>query len=107
MAKIDKILETEFSGEFISLMKNRMVASFCKYGPVAENCGRKEQTIDEIKSLKKRLELYEKTGNTEWLVDVANFAMIEFMFPRHEKAHFKATDSDESPGVEGLTIREI
>jgi hypothetical protein len=29
---------------------------------------------------------------------VANFAMIEFMHPRHPQAHYKATDSDGSPG---------
>ena len=31
-------------------------------------------------------------------MDVANFAMIEFMHPKHSKAFFKATDSDGSPG---------
>jgi hypothetical protein len=31
-------------------------------------------------------------------MDVANFAMIEFMLPRHPQAHFKGTDDDGSPG---------
>jgi len=105
----EEILKTEFSLDFIEKMKNRMIASFYKYGPLAQNVGREnpKDNTGEIASLKKRLELYEETGNTEWLVDVANFAMIEFMFPQHSNAHFRATDSDESPGVEGLTIREI
>jgi hypothetical protein len=31
-------------------------------------------------------------------MDVENFAMIEFMHPRHAGAHFVGTDSDQSPG---------
>jgi len=33
--------------------------------------------------------------------------MMEFMYPQHPKAHFRATDSNESPGADGLTWREI
>lgn len=103
MSDFGTILETEFSEDFIQKMRNRMVTSFYKYGPVEQNAGR----TDEIESLKDRVGLYEKTGNTEWLIDVANFAMIEFMFPQHKKAHFRATDSRESPGVRGVTINEL
>jgi hypothetical protein len=31
-------------------------------------------------------------------MDVSNFAMIEFMLPRHPQAHFQGTDDDASPG---------
>ncbi len=106
--RVEAILKTEFSEDFVIKMKNRMVASFYKYGPLIGNAKRKdpETRIDEIGSLEKRLELYKETGNTEWLVDAANFAMIEYMYPQHPKAHFRATDSGESPGVEGLTTGE-
>ena len=60
-----------------------------------------------VESLKARLELYEQTGNTEWLVDVANFAMIEYRFPMHLQAHFRATDSSESPGLCGISTKEL
>jgi hypothetical protein len=33
--------------------------------------------------------------------------MIEFMYPQHPKAHFKATDSHESPGIVGMSMNEI
>lgn len=102
MSELDEILETEFSEDFVKKMKNRMMTSFYKYGPLEQNVG----TVNEIRSLKERLELYNQTGNTEWLVDVANFAMIEFMYPKHKNAHFRATDSKESPGVCGTTINE-
>ena len=65
--------ETEFAPEFPQMMANRMAVSFLKYGPVAN-------------------------GYPEMLVDAANFALIEFMHPRHPDAYFAATDSDQSPG---------
>ena len=88
---------SEFSAAFVQGMADRMAVSYCKYGEVADAY---PQRVDAVASLKKRLERYEETGNTEWLMDVGNFAMIEFMQPRHPKAHFKATDSKESPGRE-------
>lgn len=86
---------SEFSDRFVEYMRNRMLVSFHKYGPVADAYPHK---VDAIASLKKRLDKYAETGNTEWLVDAANFAMIEFMHPRHQDAHFQGTDSGASPG---------
>jgi hypothetical protein len=91
----EEIPATEFSCPFVQGMADRMAVSYCKYGAVAQAY---PSRVDAIASLKQRLERYERDGNTEWLMDVANFAMIEFMRPRHPKAHFRATDSKESPG---------
>lgn len=101
----EEILKTEFSEQFVELMKNRMIMSWYKYGPLKQNAG--DKLVNEIESLKLRIKKYEQTGNTEYLVDVANFAMIEFMFPSHDKGHFRATDSAESPGLVGMAINEI
>ena len=90
-----KVPESEFSNKFAEGMYNRMATSFFKYGKVKEAYPHK---VDAIECLKVRLDNYQKTGNTEWLMDVANFAMIEYMHPKHPKAHFIATDSDDSPG---------
>lgn len=89
------ILATEFSEDFIQKMKDRMIVSFHKYGPIALGYPSK---VDAIGSLRDRLRMYASTGNTEYLVDAANFAMIEFMLPRHPKAHFVGTDDSGSPG---------
>ena len=86
---------TEVSQPFVQGMADRMAVSFYKYGPVAEGY---PDRVDAIASLKQRLDRYAQTGNTEWLMDVANFAMIEFMRPRHPQAHYRPTDSKESPG---------
>jgi hypothetical protein len=86
---------SENSQEFHQGMVDRMGVSYFKYGPVADAYPTK---VDALASLQKRLDRYAETGNREWLMDVANFAMIEFQHPRHSKAHFRSTDSDESPG---------
>lgn len=97
----------EYSNEFIDGMKSRMEVSHAKYGPVRDAYPHKVSALD---SLDKRLQKYLATGNTEWLMDVANFAMIEFMCPSHPRAHFRATDTNESPGrvsrEEGVTKKD-
>ena len=87
--------DTEYSMEFLQGMVNRMIVYFHKYGKVSDAYPAK---VDALASLQKRLDKYAEDGNLEWLMDVANFAMIEFMRPRHKLAHFRATDSHESPG---------
>lgn len=101
---IPEILKTEFSEQFVQGMRDRMVMSFYKYGYVTDAYPEK---VDALNSLMMRLEKYAETGNTEFLMDAANFAMIEFMFPRHEAAHFKPTDDDESPGRRALRGGEV
>jgi hypothetical protein len=91
---ISGVPKDQVSHEFIQGMLNRMMHGFHKYGHVL----RQTDKPDSIKCLKDRLDLYRKTGNTEWLVDVANFAMMEFMAPSHRKSHFRPTASHESPG---------
>lgn len=93
--KFTEILRTEFDAKFVEGMRERMVVSFYKYGPLADAFPEK---VDAIASLMQRLREYAKTGNTEYLMDAANFAMIEFMRPRHPNAHFKPTDDSGSPG---------
>lgn len=92
---IKEVPTSEFSMEFAQGMANRMGMSFFKYGAVADAYPVK---VDAIASLELRLQKYKDTGNTEYLMDAANFAMIEYMRPRHPNAFYKATDADGSPG---------
>ena len=97
------ILKSEYSKEFDQLRKNRMEVSFYKYGPIKENYG--NQLVNAVDNLEKRLKLYKETGNIEYLADVANFAMIEFMYPQHKEAHYD--DLSFSPGLGAVTYRDI
>lgn len=86
---------TEYSPAFLQGMLDRMAFGYASYGPLHDAYPHK---VDAVRSLRKRLELYLETGNTEWLMDVANFAMIEFLCPSHTSAHYSPTGSDASPG---------
>lgn len=93
--KILATLETQYSEDFWTGMKARMEMSYFKYGDIREAYPHK---IDALASLSQRIVKYKETGNTEFLMDAANFAMIEFMLPKLSNAYFAATDSDQSPG---------
>ena len=100
-----EILTRDWSAEFIELMKNRIVTSHYKYGWVSLNY---PELVQAVKSIQTRLDKYLETGNTEWLVDIANFSMIEFMYPSIPNAHFRGTDSSESPGLTcGISYNDL
>lgn len=98
---------TEFSEFFVQAMADRMAISFHKYGPVAEAYPSK---VNALKTLQRKLRLYThggvvkgkriQPGNQEYLVDAANYLMIEFMHPANRNAFFKATDSEGTDGRE-------
>ncbi len=83
---------TEHNPKFWQRMMAAMQFSLYKYGKIRDAFPHK---VNAIKSLKQRLELYEKTGNGDYLVDVANFAMIEFTLPAHKNFHDLPTDGGE------------
>lgn len=91
----DNVPFSEFDIRFVQGMADRMSTSYFKYGLVTDAYPTR---VNAVESLKRRLDRYETDGNTEWLMDVANFAMIEFMRPRHSAAHYNPTDSNQSPG---------
>ena len=94
-------LEREYSNEFDKLRKNRVELSYYKYGPARDNFG--SGRVDAIGSLELCLDKFKKTGNTEYLIDVANYAMFRYMYPLPGE-YFKATDSSESAGTIGTPI---
>lgn len=98
-------MSQEYSDKFDELRKNRVEVSYYKYGPAKKNY--QNGNILSIPSLERCLEKYKETGNTEYLCDLANYTMFEFMYPQHPNAHFRATDSKESAGIVGMGIREM
>lgn len=99
-----EILDKEYSVEFDEKRKNAILVSYHKYGPSKENF--KKGMVDAIGSLKKNLKKFEETGNTGYLIDVANYAMFRYMYPQGNES-YRPTDSNESAGVDGITINEI
>lgn len=99
------MISEEYSERFDELRKNRVEVSFFKYGPARKNF--RTGNVKAIPSMELCIEKYNSTGNTEYLVDAANYLMFEFMYPQHPKAHFKATDSQESAGIVGISVNEM
>lgn len=99
------ILKRDFNEEFIVKMKKAMLTSHYKYGYVS-------QTYPDLAQAQKcivpRLNKYLETHNSEYLVDIANFAMIEFMFPSFDDVKYIPTDSKESIGLaDGISYNEL
>lgn len=94
-------ISREYSAEFDRLRKNRVEVSFFKYGAARDNFA--SGRVDAIGSLELCLEKFKKTKNTEYLLDVANYAMFRYMYPMPGE-FFKPTDSKESAGTVGTPI---
>lgn len=103
MEKLD--MSKEYSERFDELRKNRIEFGFYKYGPARKNYA--SGNIQALPSMERCVQKYKDTGNTEFLVDAANYLMLEYMYPQHPNAHFRATDSNESAGIVGMSVNEM
>lgn len=91
----------EYSEEFDRLRKNRVTVSFFKYGSARDNFG--SGRVDAIATAELCIEAFKKDGNTEHLVDAANYMMFRFMYP-YPNESFHATDDSGSVGTIGTPI---
>lgn len=71
---------------FLRLMRNRILMGRFRYGEFGK------RHIDAVEDMKRLLKQYETTRNTEFLVDLANYAWIEFKHGTHPDKHFEAID---------------
>ena len=76
--------------EFLRGMEDRLMMGHFRYGWKAD----RGQKYNTPKALADRVQMYLDTGNTEYLMDVANFAMLEFEDPYHPNDHFHAGDDN-------------
>lgn len=103
MDKID--MSQEYSDRFDRLRRNRVETSFYKYGSARKNFA--TGNVQALPTMERCLKKYQETGNKEFLLDAANYLMFEFVFPQHPKAHFRATESGESAGIVGMSVKEM
>lgn len=81
--------------QFIQGMIDRMAQGYHIYGHVL----RQEHPPQSLDCLKLRLKKYKSSKNTEFLMDCANFCMMEFMRPSLKGAYFQPTTKKDSPGA--------
>ena len=99
------ILENEYSKKVDDLRRNRVETRFYKYGSAKINFGK--GYVDALKTHEQCLKKYEETGNKEYLLDAMNYLMFEFMYPQKSNTYFKATESKDSAGIVGISIKEM
>lgn len=101
----DEIMKRSFSEEFITKMRRAIEMSHYKYGWPSDTY---PELAQAVKCIRERFEKYEETHNLEYLVDIANFAMLEYMFPSFSDAKYEAQDSSASPGLAGgISYKEL
>ena len=95
---VDELYQTEWSPEFEAYMHNRLVMGAIRYGKINQNGKPK---YDRTGTMHKKIDLYLHTGNKECLVDLANYAMVEYMEPTINGTYFEATDDQHHDTVIG------
>jgi len=68
---------------FAQKMANRLLVGALRYGPA-----KKEQNY--MTRLEMEFKAYKKTGNGEFLVNIANYALLESIAPQNSKYHYDA-----------------
>lgn len=101
----EQILKRDFSEPFVNKMRNAIEMSHYKYGWAGKTY---PDLAQAYKCIRQRLDLYEETHNKDYLIDIANFAMLEFLYPAFSDAVYVPTDSDKSPGLAGgISYKEL
>lgn len=88
----NKLLKSEWSPEFEQLMRNRLIVGALRYGRLG-NLNKPQ--YDRIASIITRANKYAIIGNSEYLVDIANLALCEFVEGNHPNKHFNSIDDGE------------
>lgn len=94
-----ELFRTEWLPDFENYMRARLVMGALRYGRNFSNRPKNKPQYDRLASARKRLDLYEQTGNDEILVDVANLMMLEYGEGIHPTKHFRAQDEGEHTKV--------
>jgi len=90
MPTLASLQSSEWSEEFDQLAKNKMVQASFRYGLFKD-----DNTYDFVEAMKHKIVLYEKTHNLELMVDVRNYAMLEFKKPKYSDAWYWVEDDVE------------
>jgi len=73
---LEELRRTEWSPEFEALMRRRLIMGALRYGRLGE-LGKPQWR--RVSNMIERLRYYERSRNTEALVDVANLALCEYV----------------------------
>jgi hypothetical protein len=86
---VGNLKASEWNDEFERLQRNRLMMGAIRYGRIGALDKKK---WDRIPDMIKRLEAYRDEGNLEYLVDVANLCLLEYVEGDHPLKHFQSKD---------------
>lgn len=89
----EDLRKSEWSEEFETLMRNRLVMGAFRYGKIGD---KNKPVYDRIESIERRARKYRETGNKEFLVDIANLCLLEFV---EGEGHFESIDDGEHVNI--------
>ena len=89
---LKELQKSEWSYLFEQLMRNRLVMGAYRYGRLGHP-GKPD--YDRVGYMQRCIRQYDRTGNLECLVDVANLALVEFVEGKHPVRHFEAVDDED------------
>jgi hypothetical protein len=75
--------------KILDLMKNRMEMGGYRYDP---HRNQRPGQFDNVADAKRRLDLHDKDGNMEHLLDAANITILACLKKAHKKFHFTSID---------------
>lgn len=87
---LEYLKKTRWSPRFENLMRNRLIMGTFRYVPNEIKFTSGKQ--NKLEAMRKKLTAYEETGNLEYLVDLANYCMLEFEKPTLPNAYFESVD---------------
>jgi hypothetical protein len=85
-----EIIREVWCPSFFKLMFNRLLMGRLRYGRKKPDAPK----YDFVKAIETKLKLYRKTRNLELMVDIGNYAMLEFHIGDHPDSHFTPYDDD-------------
>ncbi len=91
---MEEISEHVANPEFDRLVHNKLIQGFFRYEDPNDPF-KKHTFYDYIEAMKNKIKRYEETHNLELLVDVANYAKLEFRKPKYSDAYYENEDDTE------------
>ena len=92
MPPLEELRQTEWRPDFEALMRSRLLIGAFRYGRI---CAKDKPKYNRIAAAHKRLAEYERSGNLDAIVDVANFMLLEFAEGEHPLRHFASGDRED------------
>ena len=94
LPSLETLKRTEWSKEFESLMRNRLIMGAMRYGRL----GKPKPKWDRLSSIAKKVSAFKQDKNKELLVDIANLCLVEFV---EGEGYFTSADDEDHTEEKG------